>query len=72
MSLDLLAKLLQPFLHSLAKLDKGELQSRILEKIFYPLLDNNVTQPEEDDEEWLKEAEYKHRHVDGGKLPPKT
>ena len=72
MSLDTLAAILQPFLHSLGKLEKGELSSRILEKIFYPLLDNNVTLPDEDEDEWLKEAEYKHRHVDGGKLPPKT
>ena len=52
-----------------------ETRERVTEKIFHPLLENNVTQKEVDSEEErleLEKREHYHRHVDGGKLPPKT
>lgn len=51
-------------------MEEGQLKERITEKIFHPLLENNKTESQEEEEEELKEAEYKHRHIDGAKLPP--
>jgi hypothetical protein len=64
-SLELISKLLDPFLKSLAKLKEGRVKDRIIEKIFTPLLENNATVVKEMDEDELAEAEHKHRHVDG-------
>ena len=71
-SLDNLAAILQPFLGSLALISNGELKERIIDQIFNPLLENNKTVTESDDEEELAKREKHHRLVDGGKLPPRT
>ena len=46
----------------------------MIDKIFHPLLENNKTIRDcsSEDEEELAKQEHYHRHVDGGKLPPKT
>lgn len=74
-SLDNIAALLQPFLYALGQLDDCQLKNRIKEVVFTPLLENNKTErvvDEEEEEERLRQAEYKHRYVDGAKLPPRT
>ena len=73
-SLEILVKILDPFLRALGKLTNGELKERITSSIFNPLLENNKTMKEEssDDEEAMAKKEKWHRTVDGGKLPPKT
>jgi hypothetical protein len=74
-SLEQLASLLQPFLRSLAQLSSCELRERLIEKVFYPVLENNTTEKavdSEEEEEAMKRKEKHHRTVDGGKLPPKT
>jgi hypothetical protein len=72
--LEILVKVLDPFLRALGKLTNGELKERINDNIFRPLLENNKTVKEEssDDEEAMAKKEKWHRTVDGGKLPPKT
>ena len=50
-------------------------KDRIRDVIFTPLLENNKTEKivdEEEEAERMRQAEYKHRYVDGAKLPPKT
>ena len=42
---------------------------RIKEKVFWPLLENNITPVIEDEEE---EGEEDSKQIDGGKLNPKT
>ena len=74
-SLEQLASLLQPFLRNLAQLSSCELRERLIEKVFYPVLENNTTEKavdSEEEEEAMKRKEKHHRTVDGGKLPPKT
>ena len=68
-SLDLMARLLEPFLKSLGQLEAGRIKDRIVDKIFKPLLENNTTMTQMDLDE-LEEADRKHRYVDGAKLPP--
>lgn len=73
--LDTLASLLNPFLRALGAIKNKEVKERISDNIFKPILENNKTQTEEDSEEEaaeLAKQEWHHRHVDGGKLPPKT
>lgn len=41
----------------------------MLTKIFRPLLENNTTENQKEEED-MEEAERKHRYVDGAKLPP--
>ena len=56
-------------------LEACQLKDRIRNVIFTPLLENNKTErvvDEEEEAERMRQAEYKHRYVDGGKLPPKT
>ena len=67
-SLTHLASLLSPFLHALANTDSKQLQDRIRENIFHPLLQSNVT-PDSDSED--SEPENLHE-VDGGKMSKKT
>ena len=73
-----IAELLSPFLTALGKCKNKTLTSRIIEKIFSPLLENNVTpdkQSESDTDESSSEINYdpkKGKYIDGGKLPPKT
>lgn len=44
------------------------------ENVFKPLLENNKTIPEpsSSDEEEMQKKEHYHRHVDGGKMHPRT
>ncbi len=74
-----LAQLLSPFLYALGNCRNRTITQRILEKVFHPLLDNNVTPADEssenDTDESSSEINYdpkKGKWVDGGKLPPKT
>jgi phage terminase large subunit len=54
-SLENLAELLEPFLKSLAAIQNKEVQERISNNIFKPLLENNKTvQDDSDDEEWMQ------------------
>lgn len=72
-SLDRIAALLDPYLKTLAVITNGELKDRITDKLFKPLLENNKTEATvSSDEEEMARKERHHRHVDGGKLPPKT
>lgn len=71
--MEILADLLDPFLQSLGCIGSKEVKDRISNSIFKPLLENNKTQKEtSDDEEEIAKQEHYHRHIDGGKLPPKT
>jgi hypothetical protein len=67
-SLNHLASLLNPFLHALANTDSKQLQERIKENIFHPLLESNVT-PDSDSEDSEPEN---LKEVDGGKMSKKT
>jgi hypothetical protein len=69
-----LASLLNPFLKALGAIGNREVKERISDNIFKPILENNKTVTEDSEEEAaeLAKQEWHHRHVDGGKLPPKT
>lgn len=76
-----LSGLLQPFLETLGNSANRIIVQRVLEKVFAPLLENNVTpmesdqRQEDDTDESSSEINYdpkKGKYVDGGKLPPKT
>ena len=74
-----LASLLSPFLHALGTCRNRTLRERIVEKVFDPLLENNVTpdNKESDGETDDSSSEVNYdpklgKYVDGGKLPPKT
>ena len=73
-----LATLLEPFLYALGNCSNTILLQRLREKVFAPLLENNVTPEEkeqEDTDDSSAEINYdpkKGKWVDGGKLPPKT
>ena len=66
-SLENLSSILEPFLHAMAHCKNRILLDRISEKIFIPILENNVTVKEEDVVE-----EKPKKWIDGGKLPAKT
>jgi hypothetical protein len=76
-----LAQLLSPFLKALGTCRNRILLTRIQEKIFWPILENNAT-PEsgeseaEETDDSSTEINYDPKRgkkwVDGGKLPPKT
>lgn len=73
-----LASLLSPFLHALGNCRNRTLRERIVEKVFEPLLENNVTpeNKESDGETDDSSSEVNYdpklgKYVDGGKLPPK-
>ena len=71
--LETLALLLEPFLMALGSVTNKEIKDRIVDNIFKPLLNNNKTIVESDDnEEEILKREDHHRHVDGGKLPPRV
>ena len=70
-SLDQIGSLLQPFLKALAQTDSSVLKERITERIFDPLLESNVTQPDSDDSGESSEEENLAL-VDGGKLSKRT
>ena len=72
-SLETIADMILPFLKSLAAIENAALKERIIERVFNPLLENNKTivDPSDDEEEMAKKEHY-HRHVDGGKMNPRT
>jgi hypothetical protein len=70
---------LSPFLSALGNCKNRTLTQRILEKVFSPLLENNITpddaSKEDDTDDSSPEINYdpkRGKWVDGGKLPPKT
>lgn len=70
-----MASLLEPFLVALGKAKTKEVKERIIDNVFHPILENNKTITEDDEEAAaaeLAKQEHYHRHIDGGKLPPKT
>jgi len=68
-----LSSILEPFLYAMARCRNRVLVDRIKERIFIPILENNVTQDmEESSDEDDKNEEQEGKWVDGGKLPPKT
>ena len=76
-----LAQMLQPFLLTFATCRNNILLKRIEEKIFSPLMENNITpqgdgnSASDDTDDSSSEINYdpkKGKWVDGGKLPPKT
>lgn len=76
-----LSAILDPFLYSIAHSSNKIIVERIIEKVFTPLLENNITQQsnneesENSDDEDNKVINYdpkKGKYIDGGKLPPKT
>lgn len=76
-SLQDLSSMLDPFLKAVATCSNRILVNRILEKVFEPLLENNVTQPETSDNEESEEETYnydpsKGKYIDGGKMHPRT
>lgn len=69
--------MLEPFLYGLAHCKNKILVNRIIEKVFEPLLENNVTTQEsetssDEEEEVINYDPAKGRYIDGGKLNPKT
>lgn len=69
-SLTNISGLLDPFLQSLAKSSSKMVQDRIIEAVFTPLLESNVTVPDSDDDESSEEENL--AQVDGGKLSRRT
>jgi len=68
-----LTAILEPFLYSVANCRNKILIQRIVEKIFTPLLENNVTsEVKEASESEEEEIDYSKKWVDGGKLSKKT
>lgn len=75
-----IAALLEPFLHAFANAKNHILLDRLEEKVFAPLLDNNITpenkSDDEDTDDSSSEINYDpkagKKWVDGGKLHPKT
>lgn len=74
LSLERISDLLYPFMKALASIENREVKERIIEKIFHPILENNktVVEPSSSDEEEMQKREHYHRHVDGGKMHPRT
>lgn len=70
-----LSLILEPFLYSVAHCKSRILIERIIEKIFTPLLENNVTEEvhesEESEEEEINYDPKKGKWIDGGKMNPK-
>lgn len=64
-SLEQIGQLLKPFIHALAKSDQTAFRERIIERIFDPLLEANVTEPASDES---SEEEENLALVDGGKM----
>lgn len=68
LTLEQIAALLRPFLKTLAKSDQTALKERIVERIFEPLLESNVTEPASDE----SSEEENLALVDGGKLSKRS
>jgi hypothetical protein len=69
-SLDQIGCLLKPFIRALAQSKQESLKERIIEHVFEPLLESNVTQPDSDDSEESSEEDL--TAVDGGKLSKRS
>lgn len=69
LDMDMIAKLIQPLLNTLAKSESSLLKERIREQVFSPLLESNVTLPDSSDEESTEED---LSQVDGGKMSRRT
>jgi len=69
-TLDQLASLLKPFMTALAKSNQDLLKERIVEHVFDPLLESNVTQPDSDESETSEEENL--ALVDGGKMSKRS
>ncbi len=71
-----LSSILEPFLHTVANGRNKILTMRIIERVFTPLLENNVTHKEEassdSEEEVINYDPKKGKYIDGGKMNPKT
>ena len=74
-----LSSMLQPFLKAVAICSNRIVVNRIIERVFEPLLENNVTQPSKEDEAEEEEETYtynydpsKGKFIDGGKMHPRT
>ena len=68
-SLDQISALLRPFMTALAKSDQTALKERIIERVFEPLLESNVTDPGSDESSGEEEN---LAQVDGGKLSKRS
>ena len=68
-TLDQIAALLKPFLNALSLSAQELLKERIIEHVFDPLLESNVTAPDSDDSE---SEEENLALVDGGKMSKRT
>lgn len=68
--------MLEPFLYGLANCKNRIIINRIIEKVFEPLLENNVTNhAESSDSEDETTGFYDHakgKFIDGGKMNPRT
>lgn len=75
-SMDQMAALLDPFMVTVARSNSEVLKMRIIEKVFLPLLESNVTVPDSDDDTSESEKEESEEEdlalVDGGKLSRRT
>ena len=70
-SLDQISALTKPFLTALAKSEQDALKERIIERVFEPLLESNVTEKDSDDSSSSSEEENLAL-VDGGKLSKRS
>lgn len=69
-TLDQIGALLKPFLKTLARSSQSVLRDRIVEHIFEPLLESNVTKLDSDDSDLSSEEDL--TAVDGGKLSKRS
>ena len=68
-----LCEILEPFLYSAAHCRNKILVQRVIERIFLPLLEKNITKQEENSESEEEEViDYSKKWVDGGKMSKKT
>lgn len=67
-----LATILEPFLFAVANCRNKILVQRIIDRIFLPILENNVTVEQINSEGEEEEIDYARKWVDGGKMSKKT
>lgn len=73
MTLDQIGALLKPFLSALALSPLHVVKERIVDRIFDPLLESNVTAPDSDETSDEVESEEENlAHVDGGKMSKRS
>ena len=68
-SLEQIGKLLRPFMTAMAKSEQTAFKERIVDRIFEPLLESNVTEPGSDESE---SEEENLALVDGGKMSKRS